>query len=97
MGSVDRNLFVYSSIYSRSPSLPAWGAWIEIARSACFFFCLSVAPRMGSVDRNTEELNRKLKKRVAPHTGSVDRNESLPLELRREYVAPHTGSVDRNT
>ena len=51
---------------------------------------------MGSVDRNTEELNRKLKKRVAPHTGSVDRNESLPLELRREYVAPHTGSVDRN-
>ena len=58
----------------RRPSLPAWGAWIEISLVQVLEAARKVAPRMGSVDWNKELISAPNEEEVAPRMGSVDWN-----------------------
>ena len=77
-------------------SLSARRAWIEIIRTGSEDWCLPVALRKESVDRNANHLGAGRRGSVALRKESVDRNVTNVFGKKLFRVALRKESVDRN-
>ena len=96
-GSVDRNCLLDVDAKPARQSLPAGGAWIEMAGVPETVGVGPSLPAGGAWIEIDDYIKKTHNKQVAPRRGSVDRNKNGWLKFVAEVnVAPRRGSVDRN-